>query len=312
VASGGQQRLISFSQGGSFPLATLSRASASRGLVPDGPQEPETPVPPPRRGRALLFGTDQYDDRANWKALSNPITDVTAIKADLEELYGFETKLLENPSKADVVAALADVEWNRCDDNGQLLLVFAGHGDFDEVADEGYLITRDSAGRGISSDRTIGHSILAKMIERIPCKHILVVLDTCFGGTFDQKIASSSARGEPMYEDVDRETFIARKLKYKSRLFLASGGKDYVPDGRPGQHSPFARKFLEALRGLGTTDHVLTFDELKGVVEKVTPEPRGGELPGNEPGGDFLLVVKDEKTRSGPQTAGGSTNAANR
>ena len=56
--------------------------------------------------------------------------------------------------------------------------------------------------------------------------------------------------------------FIERKKKYKTRLYLTSGGKEYVPDGRPGHHSPFARKFLEALRNYGGNDGILTVNEI--------------------------------------------------
>lgn len=46
---------------------------------------------------ALLIATDRYDDLT---PLNNPIYDATTIKNDLEELYGFEVKLLTNPQKA--------------------------------------------------------------------------------------------------------------------------------------------------------------------------------------------------------------------
>jgi hypothetical protein len=199
---------------------------------------------------------------------------------------------VENPTRDQLLATLKSYMGKSYGDDDQLLLMFAGHGDFDDSADEGYVIFKNSTGRGVQSENTIGHSVLAKMIEKIPCRHILVVLDVCYGGTFDARIAASSRRGDPIYREVERDAFISRKLKHRSRLYVASGGKEYVPDGRPGQHSPFARKFLEALRSLGDQDGILTFRELTQSFEKLQPEPRGGELPGNDPGGDFLFVAK--------------------
>ena len=95
-----------------------------------------------------------------------------------------------------------------------------------------------------------------------------------------------------MYTEVTNEEFIQRKQKYKTRLYLTSGGKEYVPDGRPGHHSPFARKFLESLRNYGGNDRILTMNEIIQYIERVEPQPRFGEFGDNEPGSDFLLLVK--------------------
>jgi hypothetical protein len=73
---------------------------------------------------------------------------------------------------------------------------------------------------------------------------------------------------------------------------LTSGAKEYVPDGRPGEHSPFVRKFLDALRNYGGEDKILTLEEISTYVERVNPQPRLGEFGANEPGSDFLFIVK--------------------
>jgi hypothetical protein len=115
-------------------------------------------------------------------------------------------------------------------------------------------------------------------------------MDVCFGGTFDPHIAS--ARGESESDLAARAHFIKRKLNSKTRLYLTSGGKEYVPDGRPGQHSPFARKFLEALGSFGGADRILTYKEILSIIESVVPEPRYGEFGDNQPGSDFIFIGK--------------------
>ena len=85
---------------------------------------------------------------------------------------------------------------------------------------------------------------------------------------------------------------LARKLKYKTRKYLTSGGKEYVPDGRANQHSPFARQFIKALRNFGGHDKIMTLGELLSYVEKVDPQPMFGEFQGNEAGSDFVFVAK--------------------
>ncbi len=86
--------------------------------------------------------------------------------------------------------------------------------------------------------------------------------------------------------------YIKRKLRYKTRKFVTSGGKEYVPDGRPGMHSPFARKLIEALRGEGGSDRVLTIQEIYGYVDKLSPEPRAGDFGSNAPGSEFVFVFR--------------------
>ena len=81
-------------------------------------------------------------------------------------------------------------------------------------------------------------------------------------------------------------------MKFKTRKFITSGEKVYVPDGRPGQHSPFVRGLLEALRSYGNKDGILTFGDIIKYIERVKPEPRAGEFGGNEPGSDFILVAR--------------------
>ena len=118
----------------------------------------------------------------------------------------------------------------------------------------------------------------------------MVVLDVCFGGTFDG--GGSRNEEDALYEDQDRNEFIADKLQYKSRLYLTSGGKEYVPDGRPGFHSPFAYRFIETLRTKGGKDKIITWSELTAGVEKAKPGPKFGNFGDNQPGGNFLFIAK--------------------
>ena len=117
-------------------------------------------------------------------------------------------------------------------------------------------------------------------------------MDVCFGGTFDAALASSRGQDEEVYKEQNVGEFITRKLTYKTRRFLTSGGKTYVSDGIPGKHSPFAKNFIEALRSRGGKDGVLTLPELFTYVERLKIQPRFGEFGDNAPGSDFVFVTK--------------------
>lgn len=242
-----------------------------------------------RTDYALIFAVNDYDE---WGDLSNPVYDANAIEEELQEYYGFETELILNPKKVDVLTKIREYAGKSYQSKDQLLIFFAGHGKFDEITRMGYLATVDSRISDEVSDSYISHSAYRDYINNIPCEHILVVIDACFGGTFDQVLARAGSRGnDAQYYELTRTEFIERKLKYQTRKYLTSGGKQYVPDGRPGAHSPFTRKMLEALRNYGGGDKILTFTELLTYFEALNPQPRSGEFGANEPGSDFIFVT---------------------
>ena len=243
-----------------------------------------------RTDRALIIGTDDYDD---WGDLTNPVFDATTIEKELSEFYGFETELILNPTKREVLSKIREYAKKSYLPDDQLLIFIAGHGQFDDVFTEGYLVAKDSKKNDEAKESYISHSTLRTYVNNIPSNHTFIVMDVCYGGTFDQAIARAGSRGgDEIYNELTKTEYIKRKLRFKTRRYLTSGGKQYVPDGRPGHHSPFARKFLEALRNYGGHDKILTLNELTGYVEKINPEPRYGEFGDNEPGSDFVFVAE--------------------
>lgn len=242
-----------------------------------------------RHDRALIIATDEYDD---WSDLTNPVFDAQTIEKELREYYGFETELVLNPTKREILNKIREYAKKSYMPDDQLLIFIAGHGQFDDIFTEGYLVCKDSKKNDEAKETYISHSTMRTYVNNIPSNHTFIVMDVCFGGTFDQSIARAGSRGEDMYADLPAEEFIKRKLRFKTRRYLTSGGKQYVPDGRPGHHSPFARKFLEALRNYGGRDKVLTTMELISYIETISPEPKYGEFGDNEPGSDFVFVAK--------------------
>ncbi len=239
---------------------------------------------------ALLFATNVYD---YFGDLVNPVLDAQTIATELRENYGVIADVVTNATLEQTAARIREFASRDYNDKDNLMVFFAGHGIYDEVFREGYVISRDSRSDDLGKTSYLSHSNLRTMINNINCPHIFLVMDVCFGGTFDPHLASTH-RGSAMYGDITADEFIERKLKYTTRLYLTSGGKEYVPDGRPGFHSPFARRFIESLRYYGGDDGILTTAEILQFVEKVNPQPRFGEFGDNEPGSDFILVIEKE------------------
>lgn len=238
---------------------------------------------------ALIIATNEYEEMPD---LTNPVYDAKTISQELISNYNFEVETVFNPTKSELLTRIRNYGKKMFSDEDQLFIFIAGHGVFDEVFSDGYIVCADSKKDDEIKSSYISHSSLRTIINNIPCKHIFLTMDVCFGGTFDPY--TSRSRGmAAQYGSVDQDEFIKRKLKYKTRLYLTSGGKEYVPDGRPNFHSPFARNLIAAMRSYGGEDGILTYSEILSYVEKATPEPRNGEFGENEPGSDFMFIFAD-------------------
>jgi hypothetical protein len=196
-----------------------------------------------RKDYALIFATDKYD---NWKALVNPIYDARTISNDLQKTYGFVTEVVENPNQSQVLDKLREYAEKKYGELDQLVVFFAGHGFYDDTFKEGFVVTRESLPDDPGRNSYLRHSVLRSTINNNPCQHIFLVMDVCFGGTFDENVGSR-AMDDESYKAPSQSEIITRKLKFKTRKYLTSGGKEYVSDGIVGRHSPFAKQFIDAL-----------------------------------------------------------------
>lgn len=237
-----------------------------------------------RKDYALLFATDKYD---HWSDLVNPVHDAQTIAEEIKQRYGFEVEIIEDASQEDVFIKLADYAQRMYRPQDQLMIFFAGHGYFDDTFGEGFVVAKNSLENDRAKTSFISHNRLRSIINNIPCEHILLMMDVCFGGTFDPVIARE--RGETSSNNDERD-FLVRKLSYKTRKYLTSGGKLYVSDGIPGKHSPFTQKLLQAFKEGEGNDKILTLGEIKLYVEKLIPEPRYGSFGEDHIASDFVFV----------------------
>jgi hypothetical protein len=242
-----------------------------------------------RTDYALIFATDQYD---NWSDLVNPVFDSKTIAEELKKTYGYKVEVIENATQSEVLKKLREYAEKKYKPLDQLFIFFAGHGTYDQTFGEGFVVTRESMPNDEAKTTYLSHNRLRSIVNNIPAEHIFLAMDVCFGGTFDAVLASSRGGAEEVYKEQNQAEFITRKLTYKTRRYLTSGGKTYVSDGIPGKHSPFAKNFLEALRSRGGKDGVLTLADIYGYVERLKIQPRFGEFGDNAPGSDFIFVVK--------------------
>jgi hypothetical protein len=242
-----------------------------------------------RSDYALIFATDNYD---NWSDLVNPVFDSRTIAEELRKTYGFKVEMIENATQSEILRKIREYGEKKYQPLDQLFIFFAGHGTYDQTFGEGFVVARESLLNDEAKTTYLSHNRLRSITNNIPCEHIFLGMDVCFGGTFDQALASSRGADDEVYKEQNQTEFITRKLTYKTRKFLTSGGKTYVSDGIPGKHSPFAKNFIDALRSRGGRDGILTLPEIVSYVEKLKIQPRFGEFGDNAPGSDFIFVAR--------------------
>jgi hypothetical protein len=246
----------------------------------------DTMVAIDRKDYVLLFATNKYD---HWDDLVNPIDDAHSIAKELKEKYNFVVDIVEDATVEKIWEKLREYNERKYGPQDQLMVFFAGHGHYDESFGEGYVVAKNSLSNDVSRTTYLSHNRLRGVINNISCKHILLTMDVCFGGTLDPVIAKSRGAKE---NETSVNQMLVRKWSHQTRKYLTSGGKVYVSDGVVGKHSPFAGKLIESLRSRGGDDGVLTLAELQANLEKLSQTPRFGSFGEDEPLSDFVFVGK--------------------
>ncbi|MBL0273727.1 MAG: caspase family protein [Chitinophagaceae bacterium] len=249
---------------------------------------------------ALVVGTNNY--KGGWKTLPNAINDARAIKDELAQDYGFEVQLLEDKPMDTIYKAIGEY-YRIMNPNDQLIIYFAGHGDEEtEFLGDGFIVCADSKPRDMDPARNtyIQYAKLQKMVNNIPSRQILVMLDVCHGGLFNQKILDK--RNEADKKAITNRNvrqFLVDQSEFKCRKFLSSVGTDEAFDGKSGDHSPFANLLLQVLRAKGQeTNGIVTLSDIYSVLQKnslnetatlkISPQKDG--FGGDNPMSDFILI----------------------
>jgi len=258
---------------------------------------PEATAVRPGKDFALFFAVNNYDHDTStngWRDLSGPIKDAEEIAADLHRFYSFDTLVVRNPTLETIRLKLDQYRNKQYADDAQLFIFFSGHGKFLDDLGEGFFIPRN--GKKTADDPTQATWLsllrLRRQVNTLPCRHILIAIDACYSGTFDERIAVGKNGGgddefdRPINTDAARNKLINDLLASRSRVYCTSGGRERTPDP-----SRFAAQWKAALRGLGGKDHILKLSELdEEYLQNAIPKPQMGSFEGHEDGGTFLFV----------------------
>lgn len=238
---------------------------------------------------ALVIGNNNYPKLTSLNTAEN---DARVVAGILENKYGFNTTLLLNADRYSMLSALNKLREQLTDDDN-LLIYYAGHGELDKVNLRGYWLPVDS--EADSSANWISNVAITDILNVMAAKHILIVADSCYSGSMTR---SSLARLETGLSDSARKKWYQAMNSTKARAVLTSGGVKPVLDSGGGDHSIFAKAFIDVLNeNEGILEGFKLYREVQQRVKaaaaalNVDQEPQYAPIKyaGHEAGEFFLL-----------------------
>jgi len=192
---------------------------------------------------AVVIGINKYE---NTRVLNYAVQDAESMQDILINTFDFPEKnitLLKNEqaTKQNILKAFSDIT-NQAKENDRVLIFFSGHGETMDLIDGGevgYLMPVDANKNNLYLSG-IGMDDLKKLSLMSQAKHILYLIDACYGG-----LVSVGSKG---LEPETTPNYIDKITREKSRQFITAGGKgEEVIEKSEWGHSAFT---LNLLRGL--------------------------------------------------------------
>jgi len=220
----------------------LSKTSVFEAIESDRPVQAMTEsYPSINFGRfyALIIGNQTYDQ---LPALKTSVNDAKAVDEVLRTHYGYKTTLLINANRHQIMTAFNDLR-EVLTEKDNLLIYYAGHGEIDKSDQSAYWLPTD-AELNNSANWLSSHSI-TQFLNIIAAKHIIVIADSCYSGAMTK---TSIVRLPTQMAEDKRKKWLKFMVKRKARTVMTSGGVKPVLDSGGGQHSVFAKAFLNVLQ----------------------------------------------------------------
>lgn len=273
------------------------------------------------RTLAIIVGINEYRG-TGWQNLERATNDAQAVSRVLQQEFGYaesNIKLLLNRSatKASMMSALTSwLREKRVQTNDAVLIFFAGHGE------QGYVIPSD-ADKSSIADTAISIEWIKEQLQRssLPCRHKILILDSCYSGTLFKQ--ASSTQAEETFTDAAgrsirtsagtrgagwQEDTLAAYVRGPAFLGISAGRDTVVVDEQgENNNSLFTSVLLKVLAERANSsrpDHIFFGSRLASEVEERVANARGSRQRPKwgylEPGdGDF--VFRPTTRRSTPR-----------
>jgi hypothetical protein len=273
-------------------------------------------MPELKRSLAVVIGINQYIN--GIPALGTPVNDATRIAQTLEENYQYivltllDTEATHSKLTHLLIAfeqqtiPLPDGKTLALAPDDQVVFYFAGHGialDGLDNADgpTGFIVPQDARMDGEGS--LLPMQQLHDALLKLPCRHLLIILDCCFAGAFRwASYQRDVVRSQKMY----RERYERFLSGFAQQVITSAADDEKAADRlyRLGQrqenlgHSPFAELLFKALSGEAdfTKDGVLTATELYLYLRDELGKTSATQTPGmcqlkRHDQGEYIFVI---------------------
>ena len=248
---------------------------------------------------ALIIGIDKYDKVQN---LNYAVKDAESIQDILVNSFDFpEDNIIllknEQATKQNILKSFSDITLN-AKEQDRVLIFFAGHGetmDLPDGGEMGYLLPVDGYTENLYLS-SIGMDELKKISIMSNAKHLLYLIDACYGG-----IAAVGARG---LDASSTPNYIEKITRNKSRQIITAGGRgEQVIEKSEWGHSAFTKSLKQGLQdgnadfngdGYITANELgLYLNEMVTIDSENQQTPQVGRMTTQE--GEFVFISKEDK-----------------
>lgn len=249
-------------EAGGFAVDTADQ----RGVRIDG-REPQTFVQEQYgRAWAVVIGVNEYG--TDIPRLKYAVPDATAV-GDLLEKQGFTVARLfdRQATRNRILEVLGDELPLKVKPNDRVAIFYAGHGETKSVEgaqEMGYLLPVD-AERTRLHRTSISMGEIRQLASLLPAKHVLFLVDVCYGGIAGQQFRSLPAQTSAYLRQITRE---------RGRQLITAGGPgQQVVEGPQWGHSVFTYYLLQGLNGLADLngDGIIPASELYAYLDGRVP-----------------------------------------
>jgi hypothetical protein len=238
---------------------------------------------------AVVIGINDYD---NWPVLEFAVNDASAV-AQMLAKTGFNditTIFDKEATQRRILSELFHTLPQKVGPDDRVLFYFAGHGQTEEMDNGGkigYIIPVD-AGTADYAATAVSMEQIRSLSSRIPAKHILYVMDSCYSGLGLSRSSGISTQ---------LSGYLSKVMSMRVVQIITAGGKGEQVQERQG-HGLFTTYLLRALEGQAdiNKDGVVTGTELGAYLRPQVSDasqnaqtPLIGRLEGE---GEFLLFVE--------------------
>jgi filamentous hemagglutinin family protein len=272
------------------PSATIATPPASPEASPlPGILDPVLPVqrrvrlaavPEIQRKVAVLIGNDRYSD-ARIPTLDNAANDARAVAATLQNTLGYETLVLENASRAEILSTMNRLAL-QLEPQDSLIIYYAGHGEVVEATGQGYWQPADAV--ATDPETWISNNDIGRLLAQFAPNQVALVSDSCFSGSLvgDERIRGININGDPQ-----------ELLQRRAAVVMTSGGNEPVFDAGRDGHSPFAYNLMRVIEQVPNwRPGSNVFERVRFAVARELPQrPQYGasRVGGHVTGADYLF-----------------------